>query len=99
MNQHGEGWNEKLLKELFSKAEVQAIMRILVSSMGFKDRLIWNSTSNGQYIVNTGYKVAKNNKQKAKGDKGTSKRREVDEVKMWKNVWKLDIKKKIQHFI
>lgn len=57
-------------------------MRIPVSSMGFKDRLIWNYTSNGQYLVNDGYKVAKISKKKTKGDERTSKRRENDEEKM-----------------
>lgn len=60
-------------------------MRIPGSSLGF--------------LVNAGYKVAKISKKKAKGDERTSKRREEDEEKMWKKVWKLDIKKKIQHFI
>lgn len=38
-------------------------------------------------------------KQKAEGKEGSSTTRGEDEEKLLKNVWKLDIKKKVQHFI
>lgn len=40
MNQQGVGWNEGLIRELFSDDEVQAILRIPLSAMGITDRLL-----------------------------------------------------------
>lgn len=43
--------------------------------------------------------LAKVCQKKAKGDVGSSCRNEEEERKMWNQIWSLDIKKKIQHFI
>lgn len=45
LNREGEGWNEALIKRIFSEVEVKAILRIPMSLVGVKDRLIWNSTT------------------------------------------------------
>lgn len=47
LNREDGGWNKALIKGIFSEAETKAILRIPVSSMDLKDRLIWNSTTFG----------------------------------------------------
>ncbi|WP_288831198.1 hypothetical protein, partial [uncultured Paraburkholderia sp.] len=59
LNPRGEGWNKELLNQLFSEEEKKAILNIPVSSLGLKDRLIWQATKDGQYTVASGYKWAK----------------------------------------
>lgn len=88
-----------MIKGIFSEPEAKAILRIPVSSMELKDRLIWNSTTFGLYSVSSGYKIAKLRKQQAKGDEGSCIRKGEEEEELWKKVWNLDIKKKTQHFI
>lgn len=55
-----------------------------VSMMGNMDRMVWNHSKDGEYTTKSGYQM-----EKSEGDKG----------KMWKKVWSLNIKKKIQHFL
>lgn len=86
MNQHCEGQNEALLAKLFSEDEVQAILKVPMSTMMVKNRLVWNTTTNGQFSVKFGYKIAKNIKQKASDNEGFSTRREEDKEKLWKKV-------------
>lgn len=38
-------------------------------------------------------------RKKERWDEGTSKQRVANEEKLWQKIWKLDVKKKIQHFI
>lgn len=99
MKQDGEGWNVPLIQSMFNEFEAQTILRIPVSSMGVNDRLMSHSTTNGQYSVPSGYKLAKLRKQQAKGKAETSRSNGEEERKLWKKVWNLDIKKKIQNFI
>lgn len=82
MNQEGVGWNEELIKELFTEVEAQAILRIPTSSMGANDRLVCNQTRNGQCIVSSGYKATKAKKKKDEEDEGPNKMREEDEKKL-----------------
>lgn len=99
LNQNSEGWNEDLLKSLFYEEKVQAILAIPVRLMGAKDRLVWPYSSNGQYTVSSGYKVAKMKKQQQKEEEGPSSKRTKDEKMLWKKVWSLNIKNKIHNFI
>lgn len=70
LNQDGVGWNMHILSQLFSAAEIQAIRRTPISTMGLSDRLVWTSSNNGQYTVKSGYKVAKSYERKLKEDEG-----------------------------
>lgn len=44
-------------------------------------------------------RLAKECKQKAVGEEGSSRTGAEDEVKLWKKVWQMAIKEKLQHFI
>lgn len=67
--------------------------------MGISDRLVWNASKHGQYRVSSGYKVVKTYGEMAKGELGTNTRRNEEERNLWKGIWSMNIKKKIQHFI
>lgn len=82
MNQSGGRWNLDLISELFSDEEAQAILKILLSSIGVKDRFVWMSTKNGQYTVSSGYTVEQARRKQAKRDEGPSNRRVEEESKM-----------------
>lgn len=99
MNHRGEGWNEGLVRKLFSSEEAQVILKIPVSSMGTSNRLVWHGTSNGYFSVASGYRFAKELKKKAERGEGTSRTGTEDDTKMWNNIWQLQVKKKIQHFL
>lgn len=96
MNQTRVGWNDHLLRQLFSNEDVRAIMNTPCSLLGRADRLVCMHSNDGQYTTKSGYKVAKSCQKRSKGDEGTSSRNEEAEKN---KVWSLDIKKKIQFFI
>lgn len=93
------GWNDHLLRQLFTNKEVLAIRNTPCSLLRRADRLVWMHSNDGQYSTRSGYKVAKSCQKRVKGDEGTSCRNEEAENKMLNKVWSLDIKKKIQFFI
>ena len=52
-------WNKNLIKTLFSEKDCTRIESIPLSECGSKDRLVWPHSKSGQYIVKTGYFLAK----------------------------------------
>lgn len=99
LNHEQVGWNENLLHELFNEADVRAILRTPFSIMGLLYKLIWPLTKIGQYSINSRYKMAKNLERVARGNKGSGAGRDKGEEVLWKRIWSLNIKKKVQHFI
>lgn len=99
MNQGGIGWDQHLLLQLFSPTEIQAINRTPISKMGYTDKLFWSFSNSVQYSVKSGYKVARICFEKAKRGEGPSAGRKEEDRNMWTGIWKLNIKKKIQHFL
>lgn len=93
------GWNERLVRQVFAEDDAKVILRTPISALGVTDRLTWHFTKDGQYSVNSGYTVAKKCQKRAAGDEGTSSRVEQEDGKLWRKIWNLDIKRKIQHFI
>lgn len=84
---------------MFNADEVQAIQEIPISNIGVPDKLVWTASKDGQYSVRTGYQVARLCKSKTRGDEGSSLRRDEEDRNLWKGIWNMNIKKKIQHFI
>lgn len=50
MRQEKKGWNQRLLRNLFSETEVAGILSLPLSSLGMQDRLIWKHTPNGSFL-------------------------------------------------
>lgn len=67
--------------------------------MGLTDRMVWCLTKDGQYLVNSGYKLAEEWGKCVRGNKGTSTGRDKEEEVLWRRIWTLNIKKKVQHFL
>lgn len=86
MNYDGSGWNQNLLSQLFSLDEMRIINKTPFSSMGIADRLVWNATKNGQYIVRDGYKLVKFCKVLSTGRERTSNRRVEEEQALWDEI-------------
>lgn len=64
LNQKGEGWNEELIKGIFSKGEAQEILRIPVSSIGVTGDLcgIQQQMANIQFLLDISLQNSGNNK-------------------------------------
>lgn len=82
MNPNRAGWNIHLLKQLFNDSEIQSITKIPISALGMADRLVWDFTKNGQYLVKSGYKVVQQCENQAWGNEGTSNKRLEEEGKL-----------------
>lgn len=99
MNQDIARWNQNILTQLFNYAEIQAIKRTPISTLGISDRLVSTFSKNGQYMVNSGYMIAKLCDNKMKGVEGTSSKKDEKEGNLWKGILGMNIKKKVQHVI
>lgn len=51
-------WNEALVRAMFSSDDAKAILGILESSVGVADVIRWYYSKDGEYSVNSGYRVA-----------------------------------------
>lgn len=52
-------WRADMLKDIFSREEVDLIAQIPISLGNSSDTLIWRDTSNGQFAVKSGYHLHK----------------------------------------
>lgn len=75
MNKDRVGWNQNLFNQLFNDAEIQAIKRTPINTIGISDRLVWNFSKDKHYYVSLGYKMAKNCEKRARGDEGRSSKK------------------------
>lgn len=95
---NGLGWDNELLESLFNTEEVSLIKEIPVSVVGIKDRLVWRHSKDGQYNVKSGYQLASERAAYSR-NKAESTSKEQDDQKLWKRIWGLEVKKKVQHFL
>lgn len=72
MKRNQGGWNDNLLTQFFCIDDIQAIKNTPISIMGLADRMVWSHTKDGQYTVNSGYKLSKDLDRRRKGNEGTS---------------------------
>ncbi|XP_071917223.1 uncharacterized protein [Coffea arabica] len=97
----GGKWNIDLLQHWFHVDVVNHITNIPLSLYDRKDRLFWNFSNSGIYIVKTGYVIAKEEKEKTNQrlapDPETSW--EIRKHTVWKTLWSLNIKLKFKHFL
>lgn len=96
--QEGEGWNYRLLEQCFCEEEVRLISSVHLSSLGTKDRFIWTKERTGQYNVSTGYDLAQQIKRQQLNRAESSNCAEEENV-LWKRIWRLNVKRKVQHFL
>lgn len=67
--------------------------KILISVVNSRDIWVWHYDKKGIYNVKSGYKLYMNLKINSSASNSTGGQ------KIWKQMWKLNIPKKIKHFI
>ena len=94
-------WNRNLVFQTFNTKDADRILSIPISLAGREDSHFWLHGVDGNYSVNSGYKVlmaSKETKQKTnQNDSSTSW--EHQSKKIWKQLWSLKIKHKQKIFL
>nr|XP_027060725.1 uncharacterized protein LOC113687277 [Coffea arabica] len=98
---HDHKWNSGIINSFFSPEETKIITTIPLSLFGGKDRDTWCSSANGEYTTKTGYvkakeKIERNNNRSLQQD---STSRNKQNSRIWHQVWDLNTKHKIKHFL
>lgn len=93
----GDGWNKEMLQQIFNEEERKLVESIQVSLLGVKNRLIWKDAKDGQYNVQSGYKLA-TQRDELKCNKAESSNK-GEERRLWQMIWGLKVKKKVQQFL
>jgi hypothetical protein len=87
-------WKHSLLREIFSKEEVEAIQSIPISLTNQPDKQIWRGTMKGDFSVGSAYHMAK--ELEAFCQAGCSNR---SEEKIWKGIWNSQIPNTVKTFM
>lgn len=88
-------WKRALVDEIFNKEEAIQIISIPRSRLGAEDKLIWEFTKDGRFIVRSAYHLAQGIRRQKVGE--TSREREMEDK--WKKLWGLNIPSVAKHFI
>lgn len=73
-----------LIVGIFSREEVENIMKILISCTNKLEKLIWNGTSNGEFTVKSVYHFQKALKELSKSQPSISNDRSAMLLVLWK---------------
>nr|XP_027093548.1 uncharacterized protein LOC113713943 [Coffea arabica] len=94
-------WNKNLLFRNFTSTDVEGILSIPISLVDREDNNFWIHNSNGLYSVRSAYRVLteepKAFEQELRGPASTSW--SIQSQKIWKYLWKLNIKHKVKLFL
>lgn len=85
MNMQKDGWENDILKDLFSEADVSQILSIPVAETKIADHLIWMGEKKGNFSVSSCYKMLQSNLND-------------DPVPTWSKMWKLRLPPKVKIF-
>lgn len=85
MNMQKDGWENDILKDLFSEADVSQILSIPVAETKIADHLIWMGEKKGNFSVSSCYKMLQSN-------------HNDDPVPTWSKMWKLRLPPKVKIF-
>jgi ribonuclease HI len=88
-------WDEPLIDSIFLPYDSMAIKSIPLSESRPEDKPFWPGTKTGQYTVRSGYKFLQTEDMKTQPSCSNLKPTE----QMWKEVWSLQVPKKIQMFM
>lgn len=63
-----------MINNLFTEVEASSILRMPISSLGTKDRLVWKYSPNRQYSVRSGYqRIQEGGRMAKKGEESSTK--------------------------
>lgn len=62
------GWNKALVNSVFAEEEVDIIFSIPLSKYGNPNMLIWQGSSNGEFIVRSAYYIEKDRQEVTRGE-------------------------------
>lgn len=98
MTANGKEQNKPMIQKIFIPQEAEWISQQPISYLSSKDRLIRNPTKNGIFTVKSAYELMYMQKEtftnRVGGDNSDER-----EKHMWRRTWKLNVKRKIKHFI
>ncbi|KAB2621987.1 hypothetical protein D8674_024169 [Pyrus ussuriensis x Pyrus communis] len=85
------------LQPFISGETMQAIEETPLGDLSRNDRLIWDLSKNGSYLVKSGYRWLQG-RSLARRDKRRPSVRGVPKA-FWKGIWKLEVPPKLRHFL
>ena len=88
-------WNEELLDVNFYPWEAEAIKNIYISQIETADALIWPHTFDGEYSVQSAYRLLVTTQQQ---DQPGVSNTEVGKD-LWNSIWKMEVPNKVRHFL
>lgn len=83
---------------LFNKEEIDLILKVPLSAMGAKDKLVWKLERDDQYSMSSGYNLAMQII-KSKDRREETSSAAIDRKNFWSRLWGLRAKKKILYFL
>jgi len=94
-------WKKDIIDRYFNEEGACVILSMPLSKFGCSDRHIWHYTPNGLYSVKSGYMIAqKMNHNGEIGRKGMGQSGgEHIRDHVWTDLWKLQVRPKLRHFI
>uniref|UniRef100_A0A2N9J5F1 RNase H type-1 domain-containing protein n=1 Tax=Fagus sylvatica TaxID=28930 RepID=A0A2N9J5F1_FAGSY len=87
-------WDQALIDQLFSPYDAEAIKHIPLSNQDHADKLTWPGNTNGEYLVQSGYRFLVD--EEDKNLPGCSMPNPLQNT--WRSIWSLNIPKKCQMF-
>jgi hypothetical protein len=88
-------WNLDLLSVLFNEEEARVISNIPISPSLHPDRLVWQGTSNGLFLVRSAYHLGKELHQRSLGACSNSGK----EADSWRVIWNLKVPNTVKVFM
>ena len=94
-------WNRHLIFKTFCKEDADNILKIPISITGRDDNTFWTRNINGEYTVQSGYKMEMERKEEVIRKEGEGVEMSFNSVsqQVWKVLWSLNISHKVKMFI
>jgi hypothetical protein len=88
-------WNISLIRSIFDPGEADLICGIPLSPLRNLDKLIWQGTSHGFFIVKSAYHAEKQRRSSAEGESSKA----VEDSTLWRKIWSIPGPAVLKNFI
>lgn len=94
-------WNTVLILRVFNSQDAERILKIPISLTGKEDSYYWMHSQNGQYTVQSGYKIwmKEENLEGIRKRENTGTSYDGSMSNTWKTLWKQKVSQKLKVFI